>query len=67
MANLTIEQMLEELNDSDVTCEAKDLASTLLCLDGAENVADFRVNVSNAIDEAEALLKSLRALKATTC
>ncbi len=63
---MLIEQMLEELNESDVACEAKDLAGTLRCLDGAENAADFRANVNDAIDEAESLLKSLRALKAAT-
>lgn len=60
---MNIEELLEELNDSDVNAEMAALDETMRCLDGVETVEDFRVNLDNAIEETEALLKSLRALK----
>jgi hypothetical protein len=63
MITMDLEAMLEELNESDVTCNLKDLAGSVECLETVETAADFRLNIENALQEAETLLKSLRALK----
>jgi hypothetical protein len=63
-AGMSLEQMLEELNESDVVCDVRDLYNSIGCLESVENVQDFRCNVTNAIDEAETLLRDLKALQA---
>jgi hypothetical protein len=50
---MTLEEMLEELNDSDVTSVLRDLSGSISCLEQGETPADFRCNITNAIDEAE--------------
>ena len=58
-----IETMLEELNDSDVTSNLRDLERNVSTLESAETAADFTSELGDAIEQAEELLKSLRALK----
>ena len=58
-----IDPLLEELNDSDVVCNLRDLERNVSTLESAETPADFRAELSDAIEQAEELLKNLRALK----
>lgn len=64
MANVApIEDLLEELNDSDVTSNLRDLERNISTLGSAETSADFVAELSDAIEQASELLKNLRALK----
>jgi hypothetical protein len=59
----SIETLLEELNDSDVTCNIRDLGRSFSTLESAETSSDFLGELADAIEQAEELLKNLRALK----
>ncbi len=59
----SIETLLEELNDSDVTCNFRDLGRSVSTLESAETSSDFLGELGDAIEQAEELLKNLRALK----
>lgn len=58
-----IESMLEELNDSDVTSNLRDLERNVSTLESAETTGDFQAELLDAIGQAEELLKNLRALR----
>ena len=58
-----LEDLLEALNESDVGSDVESLTGSLSCLEGCETAADFRANLTDSIEAAQALLKSLRELQ----
>jgi hypothetical protein len=60
---MDLDEMLEELNDSDVADELVELNNSIGCLEQNETKLGYLDALSDSIDATEALLKSLLALR----
>lgn len=61
---MNLEEAVEELNESDVSENLRDLAHSIDCIDQNETVEGFKAALDDSLEEAERLVKALRDLRA---